>query len=154
MTIADILKYPIGRRFGGCDLEVKHARKLRNPKDKGIWYQEVVLVDETGEITADIKVGKRTALHRMNEIHLIVAEIQQCEGGKKIYIDQFSQPTQSEPDEWKPLPTPTDVRSRVKCWLVAANVEPGKNSDLIMKNLLAFAEHPMLEKIIDSILKG
>ncbi|KKN75903.1 hypothetical protein LCGC14_0376110 [marine sediment metagenome] len=154
MTIADILKYPVGYKFGGCELEIKHARKLRNPKDKGVWYQEVTLVDETGEMPADVKIGKRNPLRRTAEIHLIVAEIQRCETGKKIYIDQFSFPTQSEPDEWNPLLAPTDVRSRVKCWLVAANVEPGKNTDLVMTNLLAFAEHPMLEKVIDSILKG
>ena len=97
-TIKQLLAMPIGQGTGGYDLSIKTFKKTWEVD--GIWWSQCILMDGTGEIPADVKVGTsyNPLRGRVSErIHIIVAEIQEAEYlGKnrpKLVVDQFSIPS-------------------------------------------------------------
>lgn len=105
MDIAQMLKMPVGEKFGGCDVTVKTCGKMW--PDKNGWIHQVVITDESGDTLADVNVVKNIKLQRASELHIISGEVQNGtpEVGKpmskKLRIDQFSQPTACEPEYTK-----------------------------------------------------
>jgi len=97
MKIEQILIQPIGQRFNPGTLTIKTCKKTWDVD--GVWYHQVKLMDDTGEIPADVKIGKYLPLHRGSRITVIVAEIRDGEYLGKLckilYVDQFTIPTTS-----------------------------------------------------------
>lgn len=152
MKISDIQTFPVGYTFGGgFPLVVKTMKKKWQLEDK--WIRQCVLTDGTGDILADVNLGKGH-LGRGNIIKIIVAEIQATDTGKKMYVDQYDVPTQTEPDE--PFMTFLDneqiktIRSKILCWLTAAKFQSGATTH----EALNFLEDPDLRKIVDRIMEG
>ena len=101
-TIKQLSEMPVGSRTGGFALSVKTYKKTWQVGD--VWYQQVILMDKTGEMPADVNLGKvaipntqKTLRGHGNTLNIIVCEVQEAEylakGRKKLYVDQFSRPT-------------------------------------------------------------
>ena len=135
---------PIGQGTGGYTLTIKTRKKKWQVGE--IWWQQIILMDETGEIPADVKLGVYKPLDGKIEIHIIVAEVQEAEylgkDRKKLLVDQFSIPTQTV-DEFQSKQDEIDrevklvVESKVRCWLVSASIQ-GK--DLTKDKILEWQE--------------
>lgn len=130
MDIEQIKIQPIGTRINPGTLSIKTAKKKWQVKD--IWWQQVIVMDGTGEMPADVKIGKLKPLNGQGEINVIVAEVQEAEylgkDRKKLVVDQFSIPTQTA-DEFQSKQDELDkevrlvVESKVRCWLVSASIQ-------------------------------
>jgi hypothetical protein len=113
-------------------------------------------MDDTGEIPADVKIGKYEPLHRGSEIKVIIAEVRDAEylgkPRKILFVEQYAVVTILV-DEFESRQDEIDkevkliVRSKIKCWLVSARV-PVANMD----ELLRFATSPILDQIVDAII--
>jgi len=147
---------PVGERLGEFSLAIKTAKKKWQVNGK--WIQQVLLMDKTGDILADVNIVKYIPLIAGQEIRIIVAEVQSTEirnvPALKLYIDQFEIPaTIGEPDnipDLSGLDSSNVIRGKIKCWLVAAKVETGVPE----KEILKFAQSDALKAIIDSIMEG
>jgi len=162
MKIKQLLIQSIAQKIGGFPLFIKTYKK--NWQTGEIWWQQVICMDETGEIPVDIKVGSQynPLRGRTREIKVIVAEIQEAEylgkDRKKLVVDQFElpEPQVGEWEEYAGMPgysgsePPKVIRGKIKCWLVAAKV--GTKASLA--EVKGFADDPLLIKIIDSIMDG
>lgn len=100
MKVKELLAGKIGERIGGgFELSIKTYKKCWQVGNK--WISQVILMDETGEIPADIDVGDKyhPIRGRGISIKIIVAEIQEAEylgkDRKKLYVEQFRIPTQT-----------------------------------------------------------
>jgi len=96
-TVDQLLKMPIGSKTGGFELSIKTFKKTWQVGD--VWFSQVILMDETGEIPADVKVGKKynPIRGRATSIKITVCEIQEAEylgkDRKKLLVDQYILPT-------------------------------------------------------------
>lgn len=133
MNIEQILNMPVGQKFGGFDVVIKTAKK-RWELD-GAWMQQIIITDETGDALADVNIKKNIPLRRGSSLYIIVGEVQQgvTEVGsvsqKKIYIDQFTLPSQIGEPAIEYNMTDKITRSKIKCWLVAATLQAGNCVD-------------------------
>ena len=99
MKIEQIKIQPIGQRFNPGMLSVKTYKKTWQVDE--IWWSQVILMDETGEMPADVNVGKtyNPIRGRGNRINIIVAEVQNAEylgkDRKKLVVEQYTMPTTS-----------------------------------------------------------
>jgi len=98
MKIEQILIQPIGQRFNAGILTIKTCKKMWEVDD--VWYHQVVFMDDTGEIPADVNVGKKyNPLHRAWKVNVIIAELRDAEylgkPRKVLYVEQYSIPTTS-----------------------------------------------------------
>lgn len=147
MKIKQLLEMPLGTRINPGTLNIKTYKKTWSVDD--IWWSQVILMDETGEMPADVKVG--TAYNPLRgqtggEIKIIVAEVQSAEylgkDRKKLIVDQFTIPTQTV-DEFQSKQDEIDkevkliVESKVRCWLVSASIQGQK---LTKKEILEWQE--------------
>jgi hypothetical protein len=150
-SIAEILQLPIGNQFGGIEKTVKTAKKSVQVGKN--WVQSVVLTDSTGDILADINCGnKYLPIVKGSLIRIIVTTVQSAESGKKLYVSEWTQPSQTA-DEHYSLEEEIEagiIRSKIKCLLVSAKVRTGVD----MEQLKQFASDPSLKEIIDEIVKG
>ena len=138
-TIKQLLAMPVGQKWGGETFTIKTAKKkwevesaILAPPFGRVWWQQVILMDETGEMPADVKIGKYNPLIAGGQIHIIVSEIQEAEylgkDRKKLVVDQFSIPTQTA-DEFQSKQDELDkevrliVESKIRCWLVSASIQ-------------------------------
>lgn len=129
-NIKQILDMPIGQRLGGFVLTIKTAKKTWQIND--VWYHQVLVMDETGEMWADFKIGTYKPLHRGSAYRVIVAEVQHEEKhGKKLFVDQFAPIVDiGEPSEpFYQGESERVVRSKIKCLLVAAYIQAGARID-------------------------
>lgn len=82
---------PIG---GGFPMSIKTFKKKWQVKD--IWYQQVILFDDTGEIPADVKLGPKYNPLNCAVIEVIVAKVRDAEYLNKpckiLYVDQWRYP--------------------------------------------------------------
>jgi hypothetical protein len=158
ITIKRILEAEVGEKFGGIELTVKTVKKKWDTGKETI--QQVVFSDTTGDILADIKLAKGKygydTIIRNSPIKIVVAEIQASENSKKLYVDQYIRRTVTEPEI-----TPYDgymngiepievIRSKIKCWQVAAKIETGASLD----EVLEYIRDDKFKQIIDEIMKG
>lgn len=97
MKIEQILRQPIGQRLNPGTLSIKTAKKKWQVKE--VWWQQVILVDETGEMPADVKIDAYIPLNGKTQISCIVAEVQNAEylgkDRKKLVVSQYVIPTMS-----------------------------------------------------------
>ncbi len=164
MTIADILKYPVGYKFGGCVLTVKKTKKsVRLPNDR--YIHTVVLFDSTGEMLADFKdpggAGAYNPLTKGQQVKITVAEIQTADStgqakvdqtGTKIFVDQFvlETSTSNEPGEEYPDWRVT-VRGKIRHGLVCAGIKAGR---INMVDEISEKTKKIIESHIEFIMTG
>jgi len=155
MTIDQILKMPIGQKFGGFDLTIKTAKKKWQVNKT--WMHQVCLMDETGEMLADVNIGQYIPLHRGTRIHIIVAEVQDNEKGKKLYIDQFDRLTMTVPEYEAQIGSAEDDwdkvnRGKVRHGLICALIRSGqiKEEDIP----LGSGAKMKIEALVDYIMTG
>lgn len=157
MKISDMLKMPVGTPIGGFTKTIKTAKKKWQAKASGkeVWMHQVVLSDETGDILTDVKIGGYSPLIRGSEIRVIVGQIQQSEKGVKLYVDQFIKPADiGDPENVAGFydnfnnESVQVIRSKIKCWLVAACLQGGK--EIIADHIKSFRFFPKLRYVIDN----
>lgn len=166
LTIKQMLEGKIGEPFGGCEKAIKTYKKIWQD-DKGIYYQQVILMDNNGEIPADVKLGdKYNPLRgRVSLLRIVVAEIQEAEylgkDRRKLIVHEWavgdpyhneSDPTALSPYEehLAGIDSPRVVRGKIKCWLVAAKIQSGAKDE----DVEDFSNSEILTKIIDNVMKG
>ena len=108
MKIEQILIQPIGQRFNAGTLTIKRAKKTWQVKN--IWYQQVIFMDDTGEIPADVKIGKYLPLIRGQDVNVIIGAVRDAEylgkPRKILFVEQYSLPSMTmddyntQEDEW------------------------------------------------------
>jgi hypothetical protein len=156
MKISQLLLQPLGTRINPGTLTIKTAKKKWQVKD--VWWQQVILMDETGEMPADVKLGKYLPLDGKKLISIIVAEVQNAEylgkNRKKLVVEQFTIPTQTV-DEFQSKQDEMDkevrliVRSKIKCWQIAGYLsQPG----ITPHDAKFFAKSLELDEIVDAII--
>lgn len=123
-TIKNLQEMPAGQGTGGYAFSIKTAKKKWSVK--GMWWQQVILMDETGEMPADVKIGKNIPLVSGSQIYITVANIHDAEylgkDRKKLVVDQFTIPTQTVDDYYKEVDEIYDkelkvVQSKIRCLL-------------------------------------
>lgn len=94
-TIALLKNMPTGTKAGGFEFAIKTKKKLFKIGDD--WIHTLVLCDKTGDMLADVNIGKGYKPITTPTIHITVSEVQDAELNnkpvKKLYIDQFTVPT-------------------------------------------------------------
>ena len=131
-TIKNLQEMPIGQGTGGYFLSIKTHKKMWQVGE--IWWNQVICMDETGEIPVDVKIGTAYSplRGRANRINVIVAKVQMAEylgkDRKKLVVDQFTIPTETV-DEYQSKQDEMDkevkliVESKVRCWLVSSSIQ-------------------------------
>jgi len=159
MKIEQILIQPIGQRFNPGTLTIKTCKKTWDVD--GVWYHQVVFMDDTGEIPADVKIGKYNPLHRGNKITIIVAEVRDVEylgkPRKILYIDQYSIPTQSiaeyeqgqdqMDDELKLI-----VEGKIRHGIVCKTISPLTETNGIV--VLTDEDKKRINALVEFVMKG
>jgi hypothetical protein len=144
MDIKQILDMPIGQKLGGCVLTTKTAGKKWSVGDD--WFQKVVFMDKTGEIPADVIIGTNgyVPLQRGAEYRIIVAEIHAAEKGTKLFVHEHAPKDYIGEPPQAPDMNEADriVRSKIKCWLVAACLQGNQP-----------IETKMIDDLVDYIIK-
>ena len=90
-TIEQLSKRPLGKehRTGGFRLTLKRAR---NTKEFGTKYlQEVLFMDDTGEIPGEILLPKYNPIQSGYTINIVICWLQEGEKGPKLYVEQWTQ---------------------------------------------------------------
>lgn len=129
MKIEQLQLQPHGTKIGGMTLTIKTCKKSWQVGK--VWWHQVVFMDETGEIPADVKIGTYIPLKRGSEIRVIVAEVREVEylgkPRKILVVDQYHIPTGSieewneEVEEWKHF-REDEVRGKIRHGLSCAFV--------------------------------
>ena len=155
MNIAQLKEMPVKSKVGGFELSVKTFKK--NFQIKDIWFQQVILMDETGEITADVKTGKKYKPLRGhgNKIKIIVCEIQESEymnkPCKKLYVEQHTTPT-STVDEYEAeqdslsLKWDKEIAGKIRHGVVCSYIRAG--------NTISNADKEIIEALVGYIKTG
>ena len=141
ITIKELQDAEAGQKIGGFKKTIKKTKKLWQVGKH--WIHQVVLMDETGEMLADVKVGGYNPLIRNTEIIIVTAETRDADVGRILYVDEFRFELVNEPPG---IPNFTGddrvVRSKIKCWLVAATLQSGETVD-----------KPRILKLVDFIME-
>ncbi len=144
-TILSLLNSPIGTRTGGFTKTIKTAKKRWANGDQH--YQQVILMDESGEMLADVNITTKPILQRTQELRIIVCEVQSSDKGKKLYISEYELVTDiGEP----PLELDGEarvVRSKIKCWLVPALIQSG----ISIEQIPSYKKH--IDRVVDLIME-
>ncbi len=158
MTVKQLLEMPVGYKTGGFDLTIKTAKKKWQVGKK--WMHQIVLMDETGEIWADVNIGKNIPLIARTQIHITFCEIQDSEHHnnpcKKLYVDQFTQPAQigEPPMNFEYGDSVKTIRSKIKC-LATANMFDGTcNLEARVREVNTALNMPEMASIVDKIMEG
>lgn len=154
LTIAELLQSDVGLQVENVSFAIKTKKKKWADPD-GTWTQQVLLTDKTGDMLADVFIEKNIPLV-CREIHIISAEVQYSDERnvpvKKLYIDQFSVPTQTADDYGKGISdfranTEREIKGKIATWLAA-----GKAPNVTAKELLAFVRDPDFKAVINEIM--
>ncbi len=168
-TIKNLQDMPAGQGTGGYTFSIKTAKKKWSVKD--VWWQQVIVMDETGEMPADVKIGKNIPLVSGGQISIIVAYVHNAEylgkDRKKLVVDQFTIPTQTVDDYYKEVDEIYAkelkvVKSKIKC-LLTAGLSPKIEYDyqthqfspppgLLLDWLVEFTDDERLVKVINNIV--
>lgn len=156
MKVEQILIQPIGQRFNAGTLTVKTCKKTWQVKE--VWYHQVIFMDDTGEIPADVKIGKYLPLKRGQDVNVIIGVVREAEylgkPRKILYVEQYSLPTMMV-DEYENrqddiLEDYTQVvRSKIKCLITAGYAS---REGTTMGYLLEFVNDKRLEEVVDAIM--
>jgi hypothetical protein len=165
ITIKDLTeKATIGQRIAGLTLFVKTRKKHWQVND--VWWQQIIVMDETGEMPADVKLGKDEKYRpyvKCDKLINCIVTIQEAEylakDRKKLVVEQFEyEKGPAEPDlspfkMWQAgMEPPQVVRGKIMCWLVAAYIQSGKWIE--WESIPRFAKSKELKKTVDRIMEG
>ena len=161
MDIKQIQKMPIGYKAGGITLTVKTVKKTwQLPGKNDNWIHQVLLADKSGDILADVNIGKKyNPLRRSQVITIIKFEVRETElrnsAVKIIYVDQFRQETitadeymdnfTEEEEKWDKI-----ARSKIKFGFAIRYAERGKT----LVEILNYIEDPALDRVVEAVMKG
>jgi len=157
MKIEQLLMQSHGQKIGGMTLTVKTCKKTWQVGE--VWWQQVLFMDETGEIPADVKIGKYTPLHRAWEVRIIVAEVRDAEylgkPRKILVVDQYNVPSQPMEEYFEEADKIYQgelkvIRSKIKCLLTASKVRTGVG----LMQVKEFVDSKALTEIVDRIMEG
>lgn len=156
MIISQLLKMPVGQRTGGgFILTIKKTKKsVQLPNKK--YIHTVVLFDNSGEILADFKDPTKAGyipLIKGQQVHIIVAEIQNAESGIKLYVDQYEVVKgKPGPDYFQGFDDMPDyeaiVRGKIRMHTTCSFIRAGMNFYEIDKHKEA------INKMVDFIMTG
>ena len=158
MNVKQLLEMPVGEKVGGFDLAIKTAKKKWETKEG--WMHQVTLMDKTGEILADVNIGKNIPLIAGRQIHITVCEIQDSEHMnnpcKKLYIDQFTQPTQigEPPIDFEHGDSTKTIRSKILCLQSAGMFDGNCDLKARIKEVAVAIRIPEMGRIVDRIMEG
>jgi len=140
MTIIQLLAMPIGEKVGGgFPMAIKTFKKSWQVNKR--WIQQIILMDETGEMPADVNLGLHCNTLRGKigkEIRVVVAEIQNAEylgnDRKKLYIDQYDYDSwvgepPSEAEEWQEMRT-NEIKGKIRHGLSCSLMQTTSTNDL------------------------
>lgn len=166
MKIAEIQAGTVGQRATGFTVNVKTFKKIWQVGDE--WFQQVILCDETGEIPADVKLGKakrpntRPSLQGNKTLTVIACELQESEymgkPCKKLYIDEYSVPTITADDYNKMQEDEAleyrayeehKIRGMIRHGLVCSMIKAQFNPQDILKNW-----QPTIKELVEFIFSG
>ena len=135
MDVKGLLAMEIGSKTGGgFSLTIKTVKKrwkLRNFS----WIHQVVLFDTTGEILTDVLCDNNIPFTRNSELLIVVCELQVTENGKKLFVHEWRQESDTEPPVWEAREPESVVRSKIRCKLVCAYLNSGtepKKDEVLM----------------------
>jgi len=151
-TIQQLKDMPVGQKCGGFDTFIKTYKKTW--QSGKIWFHQIIIMDETGEMPADVKIGLKynTLRGGGNKIHVTVGEVQEAEylgkDRKKLYIDQYEIPTITTTEYFRELDEDEQKwdatnRGKVRHWLVCSCIQAGKEIN-----------KPEIEELIEYIMTG
>ena len=130
MKIEQILMQPTGQRFNAGTLTVKTCKKTWQVKE--VWYHQVIFMDDTGEIPADVKISQYNPFKRGQQVNVIIGVVRDAEylgkPRKILFVEQYSSPTMTV-DEYESKQDEIDkevkliIESKVRCWLVSASIQ-------------------------------
>jgi len=165
MKIEQILIQPIGQRINPGMLSIKTYKKTWQAGD--IWWSQVILMDETGEMPADVNVGKtyNPIRGRGQKINIIIAEVQEAEylgkDRKKLVVDQYTIPTmsiaeyetkQDEMDDEVKLIVQGKIRHGLVCAFIhSKQIEPDMTSG---KEHIPKSAKAVINEIVEFIMTG
>ena len=158
MKISQLLIQPHGQKIGGgFTLAIKTRKKEWQVGT--IWWQQLICMDETGEIPVDVKLGKERVTLR-TDIKVIVAEVRDAEYLNKprkiLVVDQFSIPTITVDEYYDQADKAyavemKEVRGKIRHGLVCAYISSGKDMFLYPENtkkqILELTEFIMTGKV-------
>jgi hypothetical protein len=142
---------------------VRSMGKYQLPNDD--WVQQAIIADETGEINAEIVHGKTIRYMRNWPIRILDGWINE----KLLFISKFeTRPSVSEPPEDSRYGYNLDMgdnvrvaRSKIKHGHSVAFVTAYLNNctdnisgDEVLRETYAFVSSPVLDEIVDVIMKG
>jgi hypothetical protein len=151
-TIKQLLAMPIGEKVGGFELSIKTFKK--NFQVGNIWFQQVILMDTTGEMPADINRGKAYSPVRGhgNKIRIVVCEVQEAEylgkDRKKLLVHEHTIPTTTmaeyeEEQEAIEAKWNKETEGKIRHGLVCSFIKAGKEIN-----------KPMIETLVKYIMTG
>lgn len=163
MKIEQILIQPIGQRFNAGTLTIKTCKKTWQVRK--VWYHQVVFMDNTGEIPADVKIGEYLPLKRGQEVNLIIVEVRDAEylgkPRKILFVEQYSLPSMtmdeynSQEEDWH-LMRQDEIRGKVRHGLTCAFIQSGQ----IKPDITSGKEHipkfakAIINELVDFIMTG
>ena len=132
ISIKQLLDNP-PQRIGGFNKNVFKTKKnwpLTTAYGE-LWYQQVVLKDETDEILANFCLGtKRILLQRTQDVRIVVAETKDTDDGRVLEVEEYTLDSVTEPPF---VPNFTgainEVEGKTRCRLVCADKIAGKVPD-------------------------
>ena len=132
MKTEQLLIQPHGTKIGGMTLTVKTCKKSWQVGE--VWWHQVVFMDETGEIPADVKIGKYIPIHGASDIKVIVSEVRDAEylgkPRKILVVDQYEVQAQTvddyyaEPDQAYRA-NMREIRSKIRHGLICSDRSAG-----------------------------
>jgi hypothetical protein len=138
MTIKQLLAMPIGEKVGGFELSIKTFKK--NFQVGKVWFQQVILMDTTGEMPADVNIGTKynPIRGRASSIRIVVCEVQEAEylgkDRKKLLVHECTFPTTTmaeweEEQEAIEAKWNKEIEGKIRHGLVCSFVKAGKEID-------------------------
>lgn len=158
MKISQLLIQPHGTKIGGLAFTIKTCKKTWQVE--GVWWHQVVFMDESGEIPADVKIGKYKPLHRGMRYINIIGEVRDAEylgkPRKILVVEQYKEKTITMEDYYEEVDKAYEgeikvVRSKIKCLLTAGYAS---REAATLGYLLEFVEDERLDRIVDAIIGG
>jgi hypothetical protein len=158
MKISQILIQPIGQRFNAGTLTIKTCKKTWQVKE--VFYHQVIFMDETGEIPADVKIGnKYIPLQRGKEVNIIIAEVREAEylgkPRKILFVDQYSLPTMmvddfnAQEEDWSRIQQ-DQIKGKIRHGLVCSLIQAKE----IALEPIAEGSKKLINDMVDFIMTG
>lgn len=161
MKIEQILIQPIGQRFNAGTLTVKTCKKTWQVGET--WYHQVIFMDDTGEIPADVKLGKYNPLKRGQQVSVIVCVVREAEylnkPRKVLFVNQYALPTMTideynnQEEDWH-LMRQDEIKGKIRHGLVCAIIPKMELGPHMAVLELSDKHKQQINDLVDFIMKG